>query len=74
MLYAVMFEETDGYEYSVSVVTGVYDTEEKAQDKIDKEVKRCVDLRTSHRLELPRGMGCYPDEYSILPFTVNEDW
>jgi hypothetical protein len=74
MLYAVMFTETDGCEYSVDIVQGVYDTPELAKDKIDKDVKRCVDLRTSHRLELPRDMGCYPNEYSILPFTVNEDW
>ena len=51
MLYAVMFTETDGCEYSVDIVQGVYDTPELAKDKIDKDVKRCVDLRTSHRLE-----------------------
>jgi hypothetical protein len=72
-LYAVMFTETDGYEYSVDICLGVYDSEEKAETKITKEVERSMET-FKERKSPPEYFGCYRKEYYILEHNLNEDW
>lgn len=72
-LYAVMFTETDGYEYSVDICLGIYGSEEKAQEKIDRDVKIHSDA-FKDRIILPRDFGCYPNEYYVLECNLDEEW
>lgn len=72
-LYAVMFTETDGCEYSVDICLGVYESEELAEEKIDRDVFSNSDC-FSGREVLPEYFGCYRKEYYILEHNLNEDW
>lgn len=70
-LYAVMFTETDGCEYSVDICLGVYDSEEKAENKIERNIE---EYQNQWKNSKPHNFGLYREEYYILEHNLNEDW